>query len=97
MAAVQTVITRIHETWAEAVPQNGGVSQNLLTNIVYAAVEAPFVDIVLQLVAAVGVPAMQVSYTAVGNRLQVTVSNAAAPGNTATWNLDVRNNHTICR
>ena len=100
MAATRTaIVSRLHETWAEAVPQNGGAAQTFSTTLPYAgAADANFVDSILTLVAVVGAPVMVVAYAASATQtLDITVSNTAAGGNTATWNLDVHLQHTIIR
>lgn len=91
MAASRLVNGVQREIWREGVAQGGGVSQIVLTSIRVSSAQLCRIKGLLTVDVAVGTPiittALAVSSTGF---LQITVSNIAAGGNTATWTLDVQ-------
>jgi len=99
MAATQIIVTRLHEDWTELVAQNGGAAQTINTNIPYiGAADDPYVDFTMVLDVVVGVPAWTIAYAASATMtLNITITNTAAAGNSATWHARVQLQHTIIR
>jgi len=80
-----------HEVWVEDVPQIGGVSHNIITDISYTASTDPEnIDAMLALDNVVGAPVFTINYVTVGGNLVVVVANTAGPLDRATWSLDLR-------
>jgi hypothetical protein len=93
--ATRIVTGVLREVWQELVPLDGGASQTIQTNITCNAVLLPKVDARLTLNSLTANPLIGATTGIANGKLTVTITNAAVPGNLATWTLDVTLNHSF--
>jgi hypothetical protein len=95
MAIQCTTRGTYREIWQDATPLNGGSSIVVPTGISANSASLPRVFGILSLRTIVGAPDITATPSILNGRLVVTITNAAAPGNSAAWKLDVTVNHSI--
>jgi hypothetical protein len=85
----------LREVWTSDAPLNGGDNEIVPTDISVSTRQLDRVQGFLIVTAAAGTPALlAVPSVGANGRLVVTVFNGAAPGNTASWRLDVTVNQS---
>lgn len=90
--ATRIIPGTLREVWQELAPLNGGAAQVIQTGIALGPVAASGLArllATLYVTPATGVPVITATVARVNGRAAVTVTNTAAPGNTATFVLDI--------
>jgi hypothetical protein len=95
MTATRITAGTYREVWQDAVPLNGGTSLIVPTGIRANAVSLSRVFGVLALQTVAGAPSIAAVPSVVNGLLVVTLTNTAAPGNSATWQLNVLLTHSM--
>jgi len=96
MAAVRIVDAVLREVWRETVPQDGGTSQTVVTGILGDPSSLSQVQAFLTMNSVAGYPvATATPGISGGGFIQFVVSNTAPAGNTFTFTLDVKLNHSV--
>ena len=90
--ATRIIPGTLREVWQELAPLNGGAAQVISTGIVVGPVAASGLArflATLYVTPVAGLPVITATVARVNGRAAVTVTNTAAPGNTATFVLDI--------
>lgn len=93
MAATRVISGVLREVWRETVPLDGGETRTISTGI--RSVMLTQISGVLYLNAVIGTPNVTATVASVNGLLAVTITNSAAPGNTATYTLDIMSLHSV--
>lgn len=89
MALNLVVPGTLRQVWQETANLNGGNSRTIPTDIVVSDATLSRIQAVLYVTATAGLPQIAATASNVNGKVIVSVQNTAAPGNTATYILDI--------